>query len=88
MALNFLKHEANNERGPHYGAISGQWPAQRRFIIEKRDGLWCIEVFKHVPGHGFVSYLGDHAWTLKRAKAKCDAMASPEPVCASAATDA
>lgn len=80
MALNFLKHGSNDTRGPHYGAIARQWPNQMRFVIEHREGRWNIDVYRHVPGKGFVVIAGDYAGTLKAAKAKCEEWANPTPV--------
>ena len=80
MALNFRKHETNSEHGPHYVAIGGHWPEQRRALIENRGGRWDIEVSVHVPGKGFGTYIWDCAPTLKAAKAGCQDYADPKPV--------
>ena len=88
MTLNFHKHDPNSEYGVHYGAISGAWPNQRRFVIERRANDWSIHVLRHMPGAGFVLYLGDHAPTLKAAKARCEDILHPRPIGESALTDA
>lgn len=80
MGLNFHKNGPNSERGEHYSAIAGHWPAQRRFIIEKSGRDWRLSAYKHVPGVGFDFYLSQYEPSLKVAKQRAEEMANPQPI--------
>lgn len=55
-----------------YGAITGNWPAQRRAVVYKSGPEWRLSLRKHVPGKGFVEFNNTDHPTLKAAKAAAE----------------
>lgn len=68
--LNFHKGDEG------YGAITGHWPAQQRFVIYRSGPEWRLSRRKHVPGKGFVEVVNTDHRTLAAAKDAANAAVS------------